>query len=110
MSIYENDDEEYAAISVNYGVSDLSPYVDDLRRLAKSGHVESMNLLAVVLGDIDGARHRDEIISLCERAHNLGSPVAAENLSIQYRLWKEPLLSRYWKVKADKLDDGDGGE
>lgn len=105
-SVYESDDEEYAAISVNYGVSSLAAYVDDLRRLARSGHVESMNLLAVLLGDMDSAKHREEIISLYERAHELGSTAAAENLSIQYRQWNEPVLSKYWGVKASKLNAG----
>jgi hypothetical protein len=102
--IYENADEEYAAIAVLFNVTLPPGHVDDLRRLADAEHVDSMNLLAVVLGDLDSKTHRDEIIRLFERAHELGSQIAAYNLAIQYRQWGEPLFSKIWMGKSRDKD------
>ena len=95
-------DDEYAQISLSMDWENPEAYIEDLRRIAHSNHKEAMNLLAIVLGEVDSDRYRDEIVSLLERAHELGSPVAAETLSIQYKQWKEPLLSKYWLRKAAK--------
>jgi len=97
---YKSPDDEYAAIASNFDPNKPREYVDDLRRLAEVPHPDAMNLLAILLGDIDSMLHRDEIISLYERSHELGSPVAAKNLSIQYRQWNEPILSKFWMRKS----------
>lgn len=93
-------DDDYARISLDVDRDNPHVHIEELRRIASEDHIESMNLLAVLLGDVDSKKHREEIIRLYERAHELGSPVAAENLSIQYGQWKEPLLARYWMNKA----------
>jgi len=74
--------------------------VNSLRRLADQGHEPSMVLLAVLLGDIDSKIYREEIISLNEKAFASGSPVAAENMAIQYGQWGETFMSRLWRKRA----------
>lgn len=95
-------DEEYAAIVSDIDWNNPDQYVEPLRRLAKLDHPQAMNALAVVLGDVDSVKFRDEIISLYTKAHELGSVVAAEGLSIQYSQWGEPELSDHWK----KISEG----
>ena len=77
-------------------VSHLTVHLEELRKLASNGHIESMVLLAVFLGDIDSELHRSEIIRLNEKAFELGSPTAAGNMAIQYAQWNEPFLSKLW--------------
>jgi len=67
-----------------------SEFVDRLRMLADRGQIESMNLLAVLLGDIDPVGAKREILELYKRAAANGSLVAAENLAIQQRQWENP--------------------
>ena len=97
LEIAMNQDEEYAAIVANIDWQDPVKYVEPLRKLTRLNHRESMNTLAVVLGDVDSAEHRDEIIALYTEAHRLGSPVAAEGMSIQYAQWGDAKLSDHWK-------------
>ncbi|MGZ8337635.1 MAG: hypothetical protein ACXWU1_13325 [Allosphingosinicella sp.] len=95
-----SNDEAYARIVADVCRDRPDRHVEELRRLAASGHVESMTLLAVLLGDVDGASHRAEIVALNERAFALGSPVAAENMAIQYEQWNEPFMARLWRSRA----------
>lgn len=83
-------------------------HVEALHELADLGQADAMNLLAVLLGDIDGAAHRDEIIALYERAFDLGAWPSARNLAIQYGQWNEPELSRRWEEKADEAEKAAG--
>jgi hypothetical protein len=96
----DNPDDEYADIVEKLDYAKPGEYIEELRKLAGAEHRESMNLLAVLLGDIDNTGNRGEIISLYERAFELGSPVAAKNLAIQYHQWGEPELASVWQNKA----------
>ncbi len=81
-------DQRYAAIADSMGSGPIVERIEALRALVGEGHLESMNLLAIVLGDRNEPSDRDEIVALYERAHTLGSPVAAGNLTIQYEQWR----------------------
>jgi hypothetical protein len=89
-------DNAYARIVELVNSDNAAEYVDELRRMAGDGHVVSMQLLAVLLGDIDSGKYREEIIMCCEKAHLLGSSIAAEILAIQYKQWNEPFMSKLW--------------
>lgn len=93
-------DHEYSRIVESVDWENPVEYVQQLRDLASAGHKESMNFLAILLGDIDKYKFKDEIIELLERSHSLGSVVAANTLSIQYQEWGETEESRKWKLVA----------
>lgn len=97
-------EDRYVAIIDALDWAEPARHVEALRELADLGQADAMNLLAVLLDDIDGAAHRDEIIALYERAFDLGSWVSAGNLAIQYRQWNELDLSRIWEAKADAAE------
>ncbi|MCC6921408.1 MAG: hypothetical protein IT548_19620 [Alphaproteobacteria bacterium] len=100
MTVINNNDDAYSRIVESMESINALEYIAKLRLLAEDCHIESINLLAVILGDIDSTLHRREIIELYEKAFELGSPVAAENLSIQYAQWNEPFLSKLWRSRA----------
>jgi hypothetical protein len=97
-----SDDEFYRNIIDKLDWSNPHEFIEPLRNLVNKNHVESMSLLAIILGDIDSNLYRDEIMRINEAAFNLGSVVAAENLSIQYAQWGEEFLSRLWLSRAKK--------
>lgn len=97
-------EDRYVAIAEALDWTDPGEHIDALRELAGLGQAEAMNLLAILLGDIDGAAHREEIVALYERAHGLGNVAAAENLAIQYGQWNEPALSLLWKQRAEEAE------
>jgi hypothetical protein len=100
---YNSNDEAYIRIVESIDWADpktFTQYSEQLRQLAEKNHIESMTLLAVLLGDIDSNKYREEIIILNERAFKLGSSVAADNLSIQYAQWNEPFLSKLWHSRS----------
>lgn len=94
------DDKEYSDIVDCIEWDDPRKYIERLRVLVNKNHEDSMNLLAIVLGDIDSIKYRDEIIRLYEESYRLGSQVAAKGLSIQYRQWNEIEKSRIWEFRA----------
>ena len=96
------DDEVYRQIVDNLDWSHPKGCIASLRDLVNRDHVEAMGLLAIILGDVDSKHYRDEIISLNERAFELGSAVAAENLAIQYEKWGEAFLSQLWRLRVKK--------
>jgi hypothetical protein len=97
----EDNDQSYSRIvdAVDWDNPHRPDHLEELRRLAAEDHSESMTLLAILLGEIDSIRYRDEIVTLNERAYKLGSPVAAENMAIQYEQWNEPFMSRLWQSR-----------
>lgn len=96
-------DDRYVAIVEDLDWSDPARHVEALRVLAGLDQPDAMNLLAILLGDIDGEVHRQEIIALYERAHALGDVTAAENLAIQYGQWNNPALAGIWRQKAGSI-------
>lgn len=95
-------DEEYGVIANDINWNNPLQYIDKLRALARENHADSMNLLAILLGDMDSLNNRDEIISLYKRAFELGSVTAANSLSIQYRQWGENHEADIWEAKTLK--------
>lgn len=97
-------EDRYVAVIDALDWAEPAEHVETLRELSALGQADAMNLLAVLLDDIDGMAHRDEIIDLYERAFALGSWVSAGNLAIQYRQWNEPGLAELWEAKAAEAD------
>lgn len=79
-----------------------------LKFLVDLKYEPAMCLLAVVLGDINSATYRSEIIALCEEAHRGGSFIAAEILAIQYRQWGEEFMSKLWFSRMPEIPEAEG--
>lgn len=98
-------DQQYAEITEKLNWEKPTEYVDDLRKLVGDNHRESMSLLAILLGDIDSYGFRSEIINLYEQSYSLGSPVAANDLAIQYEQWGEIENANRWRKLASERED-----
>jgi hypothetical protein len=94
------DDDAYCQIVDLVDWQKPHEHVDALRELVTRNHADAMNLLAILLGDIDSIGYMNEIKSLYEKSHALGSVTAAKGMAIQYKQWDEPFLSEIWERRS----------